>query len=147
MQTFTFGHYVHMCLDLVLPGAQYFGILTDEASYESIRWIDERPKPTWAEIEAKWPEVEQALVWQQYKSDRTEELLRSTVTVADLTFDADEDSQNRMVRAITVMTFDPDITAVRWRLSDNTETQVDLPTMRAALKAAASKQTELWFPT
>jgi len=41
-------------LDQLVPGAQYFGSVTDntEAAYDALDWFDTRAKPTWAEIVA-----------------------------------------------------------------------------------------------
>lgn len=146
MSEFVLEHYTPMCLDFLMPNASYFGLLSTEESFNKIVWVDERPKPTWAEVISKWPEVQAAILWERYKSDRMDQLARSTVEVSGMVFDADEDSQNRMARAIVIMSGDPEVTSVRWRLSNNTEAQVDLATMRLALKAAAAKQTDLWFP-
>lgn len=114
-------------------------------SYGKLQWIDKRPKPEWSEIQAQWPAVLAILNWDKYKEARTEELAKLVITVGGQQFDVDEDSQNRMARAILVMQNNPDITSVRWRLADNTEAYVDLSTMNAALRVAAESQTELWF--
>lgn len=44
----------------LVPGAAYFGSVTanTKEAFDGIRWMDERPKPTWAEMEAKWLELE-----------------------------------------------------------------------------------------
>lgn len=41
-------------LDNLLPGAIYYGSLTanTEEAYDALNWQDDRPKPTWEEIEA-----------------------------------------------------------------------------------------------
>jgi len=60
---------VAMCLDELLPGAAYGGVLEEDyiirhqggnpqAAYKALRWEDARPQPSWVEIEAVWPEVE-----------------------------------------------------------------------------------------
>lgn len=43
-----------IALQLILPGAQYGGSLTDNTreAYEALTWEDNRPKPSWAEIDA-----------------------------------------------------------------------------------------------
>jgi hypothetical protein len=49
-------NYVATVMDLV-PNAKisYTGI---EIGYEDITWLDERPKPTQAECDARWPSLE-----------------------------------------------------------------------------------------
>ncbi|WP_027366926.1 hypothetical protein [Desulfocurvibacter africanus] len=47
---------VALALDALVPAAKYGGSLTSntQESYNELRWEDERPKPTWAEIEEAW---------------------------------------------------------------------------------------------
>ncbi len=44
---------------LVGLGVKYFGSTTDntEEQYNKLQWNDERPKPLWAELIAKWDEI------------------------------------------------------------------------------------------
>jgi len=44
-----------LCIDKLLPAAQYGGVPgSTEEEYNSLRWEDERTKPTWSAIEAAW---------------------------------------------------------------------------------------------
>lgn len=44
-----------LCIDKLLPAAQYGGVPSStEEEYNSLRWEDERTKPTWSAIEAAW---------------------------------------------------------------------------------------------
>lgn len=145
MDEFIFEHYAAVCLDRILPAAEYFGFIGDEETYGKLQWIDKRPKPEWSELQAEWPAVLAILKWDKYKESRTEELTKLVITVGGQSFDADEDSQNRMARAIIIMQTHADVESVRWRLADNSEANVDLTTMSNALLSAATAQTELWF--
>ena len=51
---------VAITLDALVPSPKFGGSLTANTreAYERIRWEDARPKPAWAEIVAKWPEVQ-----------------------------------------------------------------------------------------
>jgi hypothetical protein len=53
---------IALCLHLLIPNAQYGGSLTvnTEASYEALRWEDNRPKPTWQEAQNYWIENQEA---------------------------------------------------------------------------------------
>jgi hypothetical protein len=47
-------------LDRLVPAAQYFGSLTGpqtKTTYQSIEWLDDRPQPTWAELQAALPDI------------------------------------------------------------------------------------------
>lgn len=45
---------VALALDVLVPGAAYGGSLTanTKAAYDSIRWEDDRPKPSWTDVQA-----------------------------------------------------------------------------------------------
>lgn len=45
---------VAAALDVLVPGAAYGGSLTanTKAAFDALRWEDERPKPSWADVEA-----------------------------------------------------------------------------------------------
>jgi len=64
-----------------------------------------------------------------------------SVTVGDLVFDGDETSQNRMVRAITVLVGDQQ---VPWTLADNTVAMVTQTELKKALIAAGVAQSGMW---
>ena len=50
---------IAIALDKLMPAARYGGSLTanDRAAYDALVWEDDRPKPTWAQIEAAGAEV------------------------------------------------------------------------------------------
>ena len=47
-------------LDRLTPGTDWQGSVTDNTkeAFDNIRWNDERMKPTWKEVQAKWLEIE-----------------------------------------------------------------------------------------
>lgn len=54
---------VHKILSHLVPNSEYVvrGQVTTEQQYlDQVEWLDERPQPTWAEIEAARPTVETA---------------------------------------------------------------------------------------
>jgi len=62
---------VALCIDKLLPAAQYGGVPgSTEEEYNSLRWEDERTKPTWSELVAVWPTVELS----HYKETKFREL-------------------------------------------------------------------------
>lgn len=48
------------CLEKLVPAPKMSGSLTrnDEVAWDDVVWEDSRPKPTWGELVAIWPEVE-----------------------------------------------------------------------------------------
>lgn len=65
------------------------------------------------------------------------------VEVSGKLFDGDEDSQNRMNRAITALTV-AKVPSTMWKLADNTWASVTLEELATALLLSGLKQTELW---
>lgn len=51
---------VLLTLAALLPSPEFGGSLTANTreAYQRIRWEDERPKPAWTDLLARWPEVE-----------------------------------------------------------------------------------------
>lgn len=51
---------IALTLDKLVPAAQYRGSLTanDKKAYDAIVWLDERPQPSWPEVNAAWPQVQ-----------------------------------------------------------------------------------------
>lgn len=83
---------------------------------------------------------------QAAKATRAALVEKSTVTVDGMVFDADETSQNRLVRGIVcsiALGLAPDETT-EWTLSDNTSAQVTAQQMARALLAAGQYQTSVW---
>ena len=60
---------VERCLDKLVPAAKYGGVAfpNTEEAYNSIRWEDERSKPTWQDILDIWPSVEADLISLDYQ--------------------------------------------------------------------------------
>ena len=47
---------IALAIEGLLPAAQFGGSLTanTKAAYDALRWEDERPKPSWAQLTAWW---------------------------------------------------------------------------------------------
>lgn len=96
------------------------------------------PEPTAEELAAA------ALA--QAKVERAALVEKATVTVDGMTFDADEESQNRLSRGITTalaLGLGPEETT-EWTLADNSSAQVTVQQMARALMAAGQYQTSVW---
>ena len=79
----------------------------------------------------------------RFKIAREQKLAELTVRVDGLEFDADEQSQQRMARALVVMA-QTDKTA--WVLANNEVVQVSKAQLLRACKKAGEQQTALWLP-
>lgn len=88
-------------------------------------------------------EAERSLAWYEaWKAGREERVRAIVVEVDGLRFDGDEDSQNRMARAVTgadLMT-----EAIEWILADNTTAIVTVQTLKTACRLAGEEQTRIW---
>jgi hypothetical protein len=135
---------VAIALEILVPAACRGGSLTDNtrAQYEALRWEDERPKPTWAELESAWAAQQPELARENFKECRRQAVAAITVEVDGMVFDGNEVSQNRMARAILSLEDDEQTT---WVLHDNAPAQVNKATLQAALRLAGIRQTELWI--
>lgn len=81
----------------------------------------------------------------QLKIDRALEVSRIIVTTSnDNQFNGDEDSQNRMARAIQCLIAAEQATT-SWKLADNTVAEVTVAEMQEALILSGQAQTALWF--
>jgi hypothetical protein len=51
---------VALAIEALLPAAEYFGSTTDNTKkcFDDLNWLDERPKPTWKEIQDAFKTVE-----------------------------------------------------------------------------------------
>jgi len=51
---------VALAIEGIHVRAKYFGSTTDNTkeSYDKLNWRDERPKPTWEDLQTVWPEVQ-----------------------------------------------------------------------------------------
>lgn len=84
-----------------------------------------------AEIEAK-----------RFKAEREKAVSEITVTVSNMVFDGDEESQNRMARALSSSDIGD---STLWKLADNTVTTVTYGQLKQALRLAGEAQTTLWM--
>jgi len=66
-------------------------------------------------------------------------------TLAGHTFDGNEDSQNRLARAIVVLRGKPPGTTIKWVLANNTIVNVGVAELVEALTAAFAAQTAIWI--
>lgn len=76
------------------------------------------------------------------KAERAKAVDSLKVTVEELTFDANEDSQNRMAREVA--SADSMEETVKWTLADNSVQEITIGVLKKALREAAVKQSELW---
>lgn len=70
---------IALALESLVPAVQYGGSLTANIreAYNALRWEDERPKPTWEEIEAAWTNVASAQLASAIRAER-DRLLATT---------------------------------------------------------------------
>lgn len=76
-----------------------------------------------------------------FKQDRHKKVSEIKVTVDDMVFDGDEDSQNRMARAFVGL---DDGESMSWVLHDNSLATVTKEQLKQALRLAGEAQTLLW---
>lgn len=82
------------------------------------------------------------LAYAMWKAER-EDRVRAIVVEADgLRFDGDEDSQNRMARAVAAADLMTETT--EWTLADNTVAVVSVQTLKTACRLAGEEQTRIW---
>jgi hypothetical protein len=62
----------------------------------------------------------------------------------ELLFDGDETSQNRMIRAYTVLKA-KNLTSTLWKMSDNTIKEIQIDEFIDAIELAGIEQSKLWF--
>lgn len=79
---------------------------------------------------------------ERFKSKRAENVASIAVEVDGLVFDGDEQSQQRMVRAILLMT---DSDTQRWVLANNAVANVTKAQLTQACLLAAAQQSDLWI--
>lgn len=81
-----------------------------------------------------------------FKSQRAEIVRSITVTTtAGHTFDGDEQSQNRMMRAIIAAQDDSE--TIDWTLADNSVVAVNRVELSEALRLAGLEQSAAWQPS
>lgn len=77
----------------------------------------------------------------QAKTDRAEAVSKITVEFDGMTFDGDEESQQRIARSIIAL---GDGETMPWVLHDNTIAEVSKEQLKQVLRLAGQKQSELW---
>lgn len=80
--------------------------------------------------------------YEAWKIGRMEKVDSIVVEVDGLRFDGDEDSQNRMARAVAAA--DSLLEATEWTLADNTIAMVSVQTLKIACRLAGEEQTRIW---
>lgn len=117
--------------DLNLP----FPIVEEvEVGYDGV-WYEkgQAPKKPQAQVEAE------ALA--QAKAERADAVSKIIVEVDGMTFDGDEESQQRVARSIIAL---EDGETMPWVLYDNTIAEVTKEQLKQVLRLAGQKQSELW---
>jgi hypothetical protein len=137
-------NYLHAILRL-RPHAQV--AIVGGTGYSNIQWGTEIPIPV-SELNVALAEAQA----EQDKKDARNILKKErALAVADIkvttslgrTFDGDEDSQERMARAIMISQL-TGITSTTWTLADNSVTTVTLAELSEALALAGQQQSVLW---
>jgi len=106
--------------------------LHEESEWQGVKPCDQAEKDA--------HEAQQAR--EQFKAQRAQAVQSLTVTTqAGNVFDADETSQTRMSRAITIM---DDVETTVWVLADNTPIQATKEELKEALRLAGEAQAALW---
>lgn len=82
---------------------------------------------------------------EELKAQRAIAVEAITVTTSTgKTFDGDEDSQQRMARAILILNANPTVLTTTWTLADNTVADVTKDELIEALTLAGVEQSKLW---
>lgn len=81
---------------------------------------------------------------QVFKAIRTDLVKNSTVTIDGKVYDADEDSQHRLMAAMLSAVDDVETTI--WVLHDNTTTQLNRPQIQTILRACTLQMASIWVP-
>lgn len=77
-----------------------------------------------------------------WKVERQARVNTITVEVGGLVFDGDEDSQNRMARAVTAA--DTLTETIEWTMHDNSVATVTAQQLKTACRLAVEAQTAIW---
>ncbi|HDN9016724.1 TPA: DUF4376 domain-containing protein [Aeromonas salmonicida] len=98
----------------------------------------------WSEMQtAEALAAERSLLgYRSWKLEREEKVRAIVVEVDGLRFDGDEDSQNRMARAVAAADLMTETT--EWTLADNTVATVSMQTLNTACRLAGEEQTRIW---
>lgn len=81
-------------------------------------------------------------VYIAWKAQREQAVSLLRVEVDGLVFDGDEDSQNRMARAVAAA--DSLLETTEWTLADNTVVTVTVQQLKTACRLAGEEQTRIW---
>lgn len=124
------------CILRVEDGA-FIPVDPKNLDYQSyLRWVDEGHVPGVGEL----PSDE--VVYLAWKRQREKLVLQIVVEVDGLHFDGDEDSQNRMARAVAAA--DTMTETTEWTLADNTVAMVTVQQLKTACRLAGEAQTAIW---
>lgn len=80
--------------------------------------------------------------YEAWKRERQGRVNAIVVEVDGLRFDGDEESQNRMARAVAAADLMTETT--EWTLADNTVSVVAVQTLKTACRLAGEEQTRIW---
>lgn len=80
----------------------------------------------------------------ELKNQRSNKINGLTIVVDGMTFNADEASQDRMVRSIMTMSLNE---TTQWVLADGSAANVNRAQLLAVLKQARIEQTKIWIST
>ena len=81
---------------------------------------------------------------QVFKAVRSDLVQNSVVTIEGKVYDADEDSQRRLMAAILSAVDDVETTV--WVLNDNTITYLNRPQLQTILRACTLQMSSIWVP-
>ena len=115
---------ISLCIDNLLPAAQYGGVPgSTEEEYNSLRWGDERTKPTWKQIQA---------VWLLVQKDLAKDAIRGQIAALDKYLPRpNEDQYDILITAKLINTASLDVITV---FMDTT--LLDIYNQKKALRAA-----------
>jgi hypothetical protein len=124
-----------LALDAIVPGALYQGSLTDdtEAAYDSLIWLDVRPKPLYSKVVAA---VAQILKADLKAFAAAERYNRQTAgySYRGRTFDTDPDSVAAFNTIYVLAQANPSY-STSWKLSDGSFTPMDATTIISTYNA------------
>jgi hypothetical protein len=97
------------------PNYQFGGSVTDntQAAWDAVDWEDSRTKPTWAEIEAAWPDAEKAF-YSQYRvqeyppiGDQIDAIMKGFNSLADQGYTLPQETLDWVSQCLSVKTAYP----------------------------------------
>jgi hypothetical protein len=96
-------------LDQLVPAAKYVGTLTGntESDYNALLWEDERPKPTWEEIQVKALEIARTVVLEKLDEWHKESLKKGFVTQFGFKVDCKENDIGNWDATLTMIDLIP----------------------------------------